>query len=649
MKKALSVALLDGRRLGFGLVSAGLVGGLIPSFASGLGGSVPAESVLVLVFVSVGIACGGYFGNDFTDGRSSFFFARPLPSGTLIAGRLAGLAALSTVTFAAFMASYWISSRERSGFSLFVLNPTHARVLTASFTIALFLALAVAAHGRGQRSDTGLRGRLKGFLRLGSALGLFILTFGLFADLAVRAYFNNETPIRLFFNSGFIAVFIASLAAIVAGRTEGLRIARIQNGVMAGYLAFASIVVTGAWTYVLHPGPGAIEAVLRGTQGSPDGRSAYVVAKVSRGDSVTFKPVFVLDIASGQLQRLDVDPYAGPWLSADGGTMVWSEATPFFFRPLWRYLYGATSFRVRSGASTVETLAIPRKVPDGLRGTTLALGFGMIDRVLPSSGGDEFAVVWGHQVAFTSRSRGELPDVDLGPGRPSVIAGVYLPSGSLRVATALQEGAIWTLRFLDIDPGSGKVANLSSMEVGPVARVQFDATGTRALLVSGSGMRASLSLVTPGGPSPTPTELLGDSVNPGALFLADGRIAATAGAFEKRAFRIFSAAGKPVLDVPMDESATVSVRSEMFPGVLAISLGARFGQQGTGLVDAGTGATVRRLPGVLPVASASDLTFSSAPPPGSAAARLLLAGDGTLYELPSLTAEPRLLLPQPGR
>jgi hypothetical protein len=292
---------------------------------------------------------------------------------------------------------------------------------------------------------------------------------------------------------------------------------------------------------------------------------------------------------------------------------------------------------------------MPRKVPDGFPGTQLALRFSAIDRILPSSDGDVFAIVWDHHIAFTSRSRGEFPDVDLGRGRPSVIAGVYLPSGSLRVATTVQQGAVWTLRFLDIDPGSGRVAILSSMEVGSLARVHFDAIGARALLVSGSGTRASLSLVTPGASSPAPTELLSESVNPLALFLADGRIAAAAGGFEERVFRIFSPAGRAVLDVPVDEGAAVSVRGEMFPGVLAVSLSARFGQQDTGLVDATTGATVRRLPGLQAVSSAWGPTFGGAPPPGTAAARLLLSRDGKLYELPSLTAEPRLLLPLPGR
>ena len=65
------------------------------------------------------------------------------------------------------------------------------------------------------------------------------------------------------------------------------------------------------------------------------------------------------------------------------------------------------------------------------------------------------------------------------------------------------------------------------------------------------------------------------------------------------------------------------------------------------LVDSATGAVVRRLS-----AMQSPLMYHQysrrppAPLPGTAGARLLTS-QGKLYELPSLTAEPRLLLPLP--
>ena len=65
---------------------------------------------MAVAFVVVGIAAGATFGSDFTDGKSSFFFARPLPTGVLIAGRFAALLTLTAAAFFSFMTSFWIVS-----------------------------------------------------------------------------------------------------------------------------------------------------------------------------------------------------------------------------------------------------------------------------------------------------------------------------------------------------------------------------------------------------------------------------------------------------------------------------------------------------------------------------------------------------------
>ena len=114
MRQLLAVAFLDCRRLAFGLSSAALVAGLLPSLASGLGATVAPGTILMVAFAIVGAAAGLFFGSDFDEGKSSFYFARPLPTLSLIAGRFVALVALAAMAFAAFMASLWISSSDRS-------------------------------------------------------------------------------------------------------------------------------------------------------------------------------------------------------------------------------------------------------------------------------------------------------------------------------------------------------------------------------------------------------------------------------------------------------------------------------------------------------------------------------------------------------
>jgi hypothetical protein len=648
MRKALAVALLDWRRLGLSLASAALVAGLVPALASGLGVKIPAATLLTLALALVGVASGGYFGSDFAEGRSSFFFARPLSAAALIGGRFTGLLAVAAGAVSSFTASYWLSSRGSADFHWRLLAPSHGEALGVAWILSLFFGLAVAARSRGEGSPGWWRTMVMFPLRLGLALGAFILVFGLFADLVLRAYSNDPTPIRLFARSWVAAGLVASCVAIAGGRTERLRIWRLQSRVMIGHFALVSAVVLAAWAYVLHPGPAAIQRVDDPVWGSPDGRLAYVTARVDRGGGSSFRPVFVLDIAAGKAVRLNADPRQGPWTSADGGIMVWSEATPFFFRPLWRYMGGATSFRVRDASGQVAPLPMPKNLPDFLTARDLSSFAGMVDRVLPSPDGNTFAILWDRHLTFTSRSRGELSDVNLGSGRPTVRQAAFLPSGNLRAALSRRDASgAASLEFVDIDPDSGSIKAVASMDVESPARIQFDGPARRALLtsVTQAGQGAAISLIDfdNGAGHAGPTVLLKGVLFPGAIFLSDGLIAATsggsAGAWDRRVLRIFSPAGQMLGDIQVGTGTAPRLGNEMFPGVLGVSTSG-FAEE-LSLIDIESGAVLRRLPGLY-----SPGNFWSSPPAGSPAARLVQSKDGRLYEIPSPTAEPRLLLPR---
>jgi hypothetical protein len=653
MRKILAVALLDVRRLGFGVASGALVAGLVPALASGLGAKAEVGAIVAIAFVVVGIAAGGTFGSDFSEGKSSFFFARPLPAGVLIVGRFAALLALAAAAFFSFMASFWVSSSDRSAWTLSVLTRVHGEVLLSAWALALFVSLAAAARGRGVRVEGGMRAMVLIPIRLTLAMGAFLLMFGLFADLVLRAYFSDFTPIRIFGLSWVAASLVASCVAIAGGRTERLRISRLQGRVMAAHFALVSAVVVGAWIYVLHPGVSAMQRVDYPTWGSPDGRSAYVSARVDRGDGTTFRPVFILDIASGEARRLNADAYQGPWVSADGATMVWSEATPFFFRPLWRHMGGTTTFRVKTAAGEATPLPMPDKFPD-YRSVRDLSTFGAVDWILPSPDGDVIAIEWYRHLTFTSRSRGEMSDIYDEGQRGGASRGVslreavFLPSGVLRATRVLGDGASGqSLTFVDIDPKSGSVTTVASIRSEGAIRAQLDTRGARALLTSTTqpGRGASLALVDLGGAAAAtrPTALMSDVLSPSAIFLADGRIAVTnagsVGAWRKRALKIFSPTGQMVLDIPIGDGMGPRLGREMFPGVLGMSLSS-FTEELT-LIDLASGSVIRQIPNV----SSPRFFLQPWTPPGTPAARLLLSRDGTLYELPSVTAEPRRLLP----
>jgi hypothetical protein len=653
MKKIFAVAMLDLRRLSFGLASGSLLAGLLPSLASGLGAKPDTGVLVAFVLVVAGIAAGTTFGNDFADGKSSFFFARPLPTGVLIVGRFGAFLALTAMSFFLFMASAWVSSSERSEWSLWVLSERHVEVVLTAWALSLFVSLAVAVRGRGVRVDGGLKAMLIIPIRLVASMVAFLLVFGLFADLILRAYFNNLTPIRAFLLSWVAASFVASCVAIAYGRTERLRISKLQGQVMAAHFTLVSLIVFAAWGYVLHPGPEAIKAVKGWAWGGTDGRSVMVATEVDRGDGKTFSPIFIVDVASGQAQRLNSDPFAGPWLSADGATLVWSEATPFFFRPLWRRLGGETTYRVKTASGAVSPLPLPVNYPDFRRVRDLTDGDTM-NRVLPSPEGEIFAIGWGGHLTFTSRSRGEMADLKQveykGAGvfeRLSLSSAAFLPSGELRTTRTL--GAATgpqAVSIVDIDPRSGTTKVVTSVQTeGPVFS-RMDAHTPRLLLTSQAqpGHGASLWLVDGRETNAGPQSLMQGVLAPGGEFLADGRVAITYGgsptSWNSRGLRILSDKGQLIREIPIGDGPAPYLDGEMFPGILALSIGLL--KQEVTLVDIESGAVVRRLADMRAFRTLQGR-------PGSPAARLMVSKDGKLFELPSPTAEPRQLLPLTGR
>ncbi len=644
MRKILAVALLDGRRLGFGVLSAALIFGLVPALASGLGIRIPAATLLTVTFGLVGAAAGVYFGADFAEGRSSFFFARPLGTAALILGRVVALIALTALSFAAFMASNWLSTSDRSRWAFAIVDAAHLQTLAGTWALWLFISLAIAVRSRTQGVASRWRDMVVIPLRLGLCVLAFLLVFGLFSDLVVRAYSDSWFPMRAFFASWVVAGALASFVAMAGGRTERLRIASLQMRVIAIHFALVAVSVVGAWAYVLHPGPDAILAAAYPTWGSPDGRTAYVTTRVGRGDG-TFAPIFAVDIASGEATRLNADRAQGPWTSDDGGTVVWSEATPVFFRPLLRRLGGVTSFRVKTGSGAVAPLPMPRDLPDFLTAKDLSKFAGAVNRVWPSSDGDVFAIRWDRHLTFTSRTRGQLSDINLAADMGFFWDAIFLPSGHLRTAVMrLDPDGTRRLSIEDVDPASGVFTVVERLDKWGAFR--FDRQGARGLVTSGNGAGrgAALSLVHLDGRATPVTPLLLDAYQAGGIFLGDGRVVVVGGGsmggWDRREFAVFSSAGQKELGIDIGPGLPPRLGIEMFPGIVSIALAPYW--EGLALVDVSTGKTIREFQNFQP-----QTRVRETPPPGSAAARLLESRDGRLYELPSPLAEPRLLLPRP--
>jgi hypothetical protein len=643
MKKALALARLDFRRLGFGLLAAGLIAGLLPPFASGLGVFLQEDAVLLVVLAIAGSVSGVRFGVDFLEGRGSFFFARPLPSWVLFAARFMTMLGLAVMAYAALMASNWLASSEREAWRLWPVQGFHGEMLVASWAVSFFFGVAVASHSPARPGEGLVPAWILIPLRLTIGLGAAVVIFGLFADLVMRAY-RGQLPARMFFGSWIAAAFVAGSAAVVLGRTERLRMAKVLHVVLFTHLAVSSFVLAGIWTYVLRPGPNAIEAVRR-AEASPDGRSAFLIARVDRGDPDHFFPSFLLDLETKKVDGLPSEPFHGPWWSRDGKVMVWNQASLVFLSQVYNLMKGATTFRFRIGDGPVEDVPMPSptksRVADRLDIFHLQIG-----RIIPSSDGDLFAIQTKRGFAFVSKSRGPLSEFVVDPRAVTLIEAILMPTNQLRVAMTRREGAGLMLEFADIDPSTSKAVVLKASATTPQVQVQFDRESERALVSVGPGLqRDEIALVnlTKGGATNAPVTLLSKATVPDVMFLSDGRVLATERSAQGVLLRLFSAEGVSLLNTPFAGGDKVRLGIEMFPGVIAANTLTPGGWE-LALVDVATGAALRQLPNS---STPLDLRWvRRAPIPGTPGARLFRSRDGAIYELPSPTAEPRLLFPR---
>ncbi|MEO8359166.1 MAG: hypothetical protein ABI672_03970 [Vicinamibacteria bacterium] len=640
MNKAWAVALLDLKRMGRTMIVAAVVAGLLPTLVSGFGTGISGmllfdtNALLGLLMVVVGVAAGLTFGGDFTAGRASFVFARPLSITTLFAGRLLAMIGLAVGTGGIFLLTRQIfGSPEQAGFFLMSHDRT-LQLLLMSWSVALFLGLAVSPKRESAAQSHGPRSWVITSLRTMVTLAAFIYGFGYFADFAARTRSSTSLPVRWFFEGWIFACFVASVLGISMGRADFTALRRARSRTMAVALGLCCVIVFGARVYALNIRPTDVDKYYF-VNGSRDGQSAYVFSYTDRRGRLTLGQQFALDISSGAARSLNNDPGQGPWQSADGKTIAWSEATPFFIRPLWRSLTGHSNLRAQTENGRIATVSLPRAMPNTFSASEGI--FGPISRVVPANDGDLFAIHWETHVTFVSLTRGEISDGDLRRNTVGNAGSAFAPSGAYRVITiGERSGTSPRLNISDIDPASGKVTNLGDID-GTWARM--DDRGERAMITShmtGTGSDLSVVRVAAEGARLEETTLDVQGRTSTGMFLSDGRIA-TFNASEK-VVHLFSAEGRPLMDIPVLAGDAKRLGSEMFPGILAVGL-MNNGAPDVALYDTHSGAMVRRLSRVSPFPE-----FYSHSPAGTPGSRLLRGDDGKLYVLPSLTEQPKQII-----
>jgi hypothetical protein len=638
-----SIAALDLRRLALGNFFLAFAAAFVPGMSQAFGEGLSPQAVLTMVLIFVGITAGECFGSDFTEGRSSFYFARPLPTSSLFVGRIAAMLTLALGALATFVTFFWLASKDRDAVTLDFISRNQFYVLLAAWTVAFFMRLAIAANVRKMLVPSAWKDLIRIPPRLIVLSTICTVTFGLFVDIAMRAY-PGKVPITVFLGSWTTAMFVACVIAITLGRTDTSRIARLLNRVLVVFMVVMLIAVSAAWAYLLHPRAENITGVAYAAAIGGE-KNTYLTVEVDRGEQPWIRPVFSLDVPTGHFERLSVGAISFPSASRDGNTLVWHDTRPAFLRPVARLLGNRTDWRVRVGGID-RPLPLPDKIEDA-----------DVGRILPSNDGDVIALLARDRLWFVSLSGKVKSSLDLKEGGGYVRSLAFTSEGRVRAALGARGNATGDVRFVEIDPATGRSETLTTLP-GPLS-VLFDDQAARALAETSGDLRSvSVSLLEfgVGGTAPRITPLFTNALVPQVMFLQDGRIAAgyrTSGAPRRPivqngqidpAFRnsdrsaliqVFSPGGAPLLTAP----ATGWLSGEVFPGIGAVP-NVREASQDTDLVDLSTGAVVRTLKGVSPLnrwlrEKSTGVT-----------ARLMRSPQGRLYEVPSMTAEPRLLAPR---
>ena len=612
MNAITSLAVLDLRRLAIGSLLLAAFAGVLPAIMQAVGLAGSAAAILCWTLGAVGAAVGASFGNDFSGGRGSFFFARPLTTAQLFAGRALAAAIVATGSSMVFLLIHSFTRRGQEGRDP-ISSLDAAQVFVIGWVLGLFGGLSVAANLHKAMKPPSWTDALRIPLRTGSVAVGFMLVFMLFVDLTVRAY-PSRAPIRLFFGWWVFGCLIAAVAAITVGRTDLLRLSRVMNRILLGHLLLTLVSTTAVWAYAVHPGSSAIRRI---EEIAPAGQGdrAFLLAQVNRGDRHVLNRVFLLDTASGVAERFDSTGI--PRFSGSGAVMIYEMGGPVFMPAIRRWLSGDSGYRMRLASGEESRLSLP----EGLEGSRFL-------EFVPSDDGELVATSAHGAIWLLSRS-GALTTRHVVARDSRVASLAFSARGTLVAAIEARDHS--SLSFHEVDPRTGAMTALGPPIPGGW-NVRFAPTAARAVLVSRNLRNADVRLVdldaSPIGP---PVTLASGEMIPSTLWLDDGRLVVSSAETEPP--RVFDRSGTLSLQTTIPGVAA----REPFPGIIAVQ---RF-REGVSLVDATSGKLVRTIPEI------EFLWRVMAGGTGArgAAARLVVDRNGVLYQLPSATGDLRRLLP----
>lgn len=304
---------------------------LFPSLSAWAGADLrPTVALVVGLLASVVLAVflgATAIGSDLSQNRLGFYFARPLSSWAIWAGKLgaAYALALATALLVAFPSlaidgtrtwSYLASDQPQP--RLAFPNP----VFTAAWFLLAWAAFVLFAVLAGHAGSIVLRSRSPVLVLDLAALTIVVSVFS--SSTKRLVYAGATDPAALVFSRVLLLTFIVLGAAgatqVAAGRTDARRCHRILSLVLWAPLLVLAIAVHAYAGWVLGATPADLTGPLK-VEPSPVG--GWLMLRGEAVHRAGYVPAFLIDTRSGRYLRLPPSPMTR--FSADGRHAVWLE------------------------------------------------------------------------------------------------------------------------------------------------------------------------------------------------------------------------------------------------------------------------------------------------------------------------------------
>jgi hypothetical protein len=564
-------------------------------------------------------------GRDLSERRLGFYFTRPIASGAIWAGKLAGVWA--QVVLAATLILLPVGLFDFSGWS----NETRPGGLAGDAAIAfVFAVLVFLALG----DVVSLAFRSRSVWVAGDLVALALWVLAMWS--AAKPLLLAHAPV-LTLRVGLAALAASSVALLAAGgaqvaigRVDAIRGGRARLVVLWGLLFALAGLAFVSTRWLLSPAPGDLREI--GIDAAAPRGSWIEIEGFARG-RVDMRASLLYDVASGRFVRARSGRESAVAFSGDGTAAAWTERSgldPLGPQDVWVCRFGPGPIpRVRTPISTrVWTIAMS---PDGSRlavieEKTISVFEVPSGRLLASAAKDSSR----HYLRIVFLSEQKLRIYRMDPVSSSA-AGVFPGPASMEI--------------VDFEIDARRLKPTASIEnLRRPFSLAFDNLGER-LIVWEKGGQVSLydastgRRVAPLGPGGWDT---------GAkAFLSDGRPIVTESAGGNGRVHLFSKDGSKERVFEVGRAGLVRLGGEPEAGKITLAIGPAPESPGASdayLLDIVSGALRRLGSHLFPIAAYIRWRLPQ-PEPGSAAARLFARADGSVVSLDPRTGDLTTILP----